>query len=505
MTTYFDIKDFFSQKKYQLIIASDAQPFSHIKTHGQVLTQTPAGGVSVALEPIARAANGIFIARGRTQEDKEASGKDGIIQVTRGTDSYLLKRLFFSPEEIDGYYYGFANQTLWPLSHIAFEQPVFAPLWFGQYQKVNEVYAQTIAKYLDKPSFIFLNDYQLALVPQFLPQKPNSIIGFFWHIPWPTWEIFRILPQKKEILESLLKVDFIAFHRKYQADNFVATVSRELPVRVDQEKGTIYYNNHATVVQSLPMGIDADVIEDLVVHKPSNIISSYVQNLLGLTPKELPLQEIFDSQKVLLGVDRLDYTKGIPLRLLALEEFFTTNPQFIGKVTYVGFLASSREHIQSYKQLKKEVDSLAAAINNKFQTDTWVPIRLLPGIFSRDQLVELYRKAAVCLVTPLDDGMNLVSKEFIIAASTTDNPGMLILSQFAGSATDLGASLIVNPYNTNEVALAIKNALATSAKERKQKITSMSETLKERNVYEWALQFVKHTEQAARENRETSF
>ncbi len=499
MLTFFDLKDYFSENNMQLILAADAEPFVHKTLKGKAIQQVPAGGVSVALEPVAKAAHGIFIARGRTEEDKLATDANGNI-IIPGIDSYTLHPLFFSEEEVDSYYFGFANQTLWPLSHAAFEQPVFNPSWFDGYQRVNEQFARTIDQFATEGSFIWLNDYQLAMVPYYLRPKITSTIALFWHIPWPTWEIFRVLPQKKQLLESLLKTDYIAFHRKYQADNFIDTVNHELPVQMLAEKNTILYQGHATTVQSLPMGIDADILLSLAEPTGTDFAASFIRSLLNITPKELPLEEVFKSTKVLLGVDRLDYTKGLRHRLLAIELLFQKYPQFIGEISYIGFLASSRDRIPSYKALKKEVNDIAKRINKEFGRPDWQPIRLLPGIFSRSELVELYRRCSICLVTPLDDGMNLVSKEFIISASLSDNPGMLVLSQFAGSASDLVSSLIVNPYDIEKVAEAIKIGLEMPREERKKRITQMAATLEERNVYNWALNFVKEAKAAKEEN-----
>lgn len=505
MTSYFDLKDYFLDKPYKLVIASDAEPFVHITKNKEITTRVPAGGVSVALEPVARAAHATFIARGRTDEDKAMTDSKGYLQVNNGPDSYTLRRLFFSTEEIENYYMGYANQTLWPACHIAFEQPGFNPLWWQGYGAVNRKFANAIEEEAKENTFIWINDYQLALVPGMLRKTAKRVVGLFWHIPWPTWEIFRILPHKRMLLESILASDFVGFHRKYQADNFIDTVRNELEVRIDHEKNTIHYKDHATTIQSLPMGIDDDVIKHIAQPEDTGLLSSFVRSMLNIPNNELPLDEVFQKEKVLLGVDRLDYTKGLPHRLKALWRFFEKYPDYRGKVTYVGFAASTREQIPSYKTLRKDVEGIARTINEIFGNRDWQPIHLSPGVYSRSELVELYKHAAATLVTPLDDGMNLVSKEYIVAASLSQNPGMLILSQFAGSATDLRQALIVNPYDTESMADAIHIALKMPSKERKVRIDEMAQTLSEHNVYAWALQFLKDTEAAARENRKISF
>lgn len=503
MTSFLDLQDFFKKLNKQLIIAADAEPVVHEKHKDTISSIIPAGGVGVALEPVSRASKAIYIARGKTETDKEVlNNKNDIILHPNTPDEYMLHRLFFSEEDLNAYYYGFANQTLWPLCHVAFQRPEFNSAWYEGYKRVNKAYADAIKAQIKSPSVVWINDYQLALVPSFLNHPKDTVIGLFWHIPWPTWEVFRILPQKKELLESLLSCDYIAFHRGYQAQNFIKTVERELEVRVDQETSRIYYKNHVTTVKSLPMGIDTDIIKDILEpQQPDTIITAIVRALLGIQAEPKDKQEsdidmFFKQNNVILGVDRLDYTKGLLFRLQALDLFFKEHPKHIGNVSYLGVLSPSREQIPAYKQLKKAVYDLAKEINEKYQTDSWKPIHLVSGVYSRAEILNLYRKAQVCLVTALDDGMNLVSKEFIVAASMSDNPGVLILSQFAGSAIDLTSSLIVNPYNIDEVADAIDKAL-TMPKSEKVKLTQqMDATLEERNVYGWAMKFVREAVEA---------
>ncbi|HEX7042135.1 MAG TPA: trehalose-6-phosphate synthase [Patescibacteria group bacterium] len=508
MTDFIDLENFFKKFDRKLILAADAEPIVHKKEKGKIITQIPAGGVGVALEPIARASNAIYVARGKDEIDKEVLNKNNEVILNPNTrNEFLLKRLFFKDEDFNSYYYGFANQTLWPLCHVAFSRPEFNPDWFEGYKKVNKGYADAIKPYIKQKSLIWINDYQLALVPSFLNKPKDTLIGLFWHIPWPTWEIFRILPQKKEILESLLMCDYIAFHRGYQAQNFIRTVEREFEARVDHETNRLFYKNHATTVTSLPMGIDTDRIKDtLSPYQGESIITTVVKSLLGINnkneqlPKEKDTKEIdefFSKNKVILGVDRLDYTKGLKLRLRALSLFFEKNPKYIGNVSYLGVLSPSREKIPAYERLKKEVFALEKDINEKYKRKDWQPIHLVSGVYNRPEILSLYKKAQVALVTPLDDGMNLVSKEFIVAASTSQDPGVLILSQFAGSSIDLTQSLIINPYDIKEVADAIKKALEMPKSERIKTTEQMERTLEERNVYSWAMKFIKETEETA--------
>lgn len=485
MVSYSDLKDFFKTQNFRMIIAADGETRIAEKKNGMVIEKIPAGGVSIALDPIAKASGAVYIARGKNMDvEKKLEGNKLTIEDTDG--KYVLKRLFFSQEDVNSYYYGFSNQTLWPLCHVAWEKPQFHKLWHEGFKRVNQKFAQSIKEEIKGKTFVWINDYQLCLVPRYLEKTRSTKVAMFWHIPWPRWEVFRILPWKRKILESMLTCNFLAFHRGYQVRNFLDTVRRELEARIDEETNRIYFNGNVTTVKNLPMGIDTDVIKSLI---------KYGENSKGNGSRneEKSIGEYFSKDnKIIIGVDRLDYTKGLRSRLMALDRFFERNSQYIGKVVYVGILAPSREAIPAYVALRKEVEEQARIINKKYGTKDWKPIHLVCKVFSREKVVNFYKKADVCLVTPLDDGMNLVSKEFVVASSYSENPGMLVLSQFAGSAIDLTDALIVNPYNIDEVVGAIKRALEMDQKEKVKRIKKMADVLDEKNVYEWAMEFVRN-------------
>lgn len=332
-----DLKAFFKEQDINVVIAADGETRSHETVNHQLVLRTPAGGVSVGFDALARASSATYIARGKTFDDQLAVDRDGKVHIGFNGDSYTLKRLFLSERDTRDYYYGFSNQTLWPLCHAAFERPVFNKDWFEGYARVNRQFADAIADEIgDKKTFVWINDYQLSLVPTYLGKRKDVAVGFFWHIPWPTWEIFRTLPQKRDILWSLLSCDFLAFHRGYQMRNFMETVSRELEARIDEERGKIYFDEHTLKVMSLPMGIDTDVIESLV--KPQNgegtMLADALRKTLGIkkSPALLrdhdPLHTLFERYKIILGVDRLDYTKGILERLDGIDRFLDLNPEY---------------------------------------------------------------------------------------------------------------------------------------------------------------------------------
>jgi trehalose 6-phosphate synthase/phosphatase len=498
MTSYYDLFDFFKNKNLKMIIAADAETRTSEKKGEKVIEKVPAGGVSIGLDSIARASHAIYIARSKKPLEKSVT--ESRVEVSHPDGNYTLQRLFLNPEESNYYYYGFSNQTIWPLCHVTFQEPVFRKDWYESFIKVNQKFAKQIKAEINGKTFIWINDYQLSLVPKYLERPNNAIVGMFWHIPWPTWEVFRILPQKKELLESLLANDFLAFHRGYHVRNFFETVRRELEARIDEETSKVFYNGHVTTVKNLPMGIDTDIIKSLVnVDGDHGTIAGIMRKIFGVgSEKKDDMDIYFKKYKVVLGVDRLDYTKGIKLRLRAIDKFFEQHPKYIGKAIYLGIMSPSREVIPSYKALKREVEELTDEINKKYERHDWKPIHIVSKTYPRTEVVNLFKKARVCMVTSLDDGMNLVSKEFTVASSLAKDPGMLVLSQFAGSAIDLTESLIINPYNLEEVAAAIKMGLEMDSKEKIKKIKLMTDTLEEKNVYEWAKEFLTNSLSSAR-------
>lgn len=513
MTTFEDLKKSFQDSGYKLIIVADGETRSHEKTKEGTVLKTPAGGVSVSFDAVCRATNATYIARGKTDGDREVVDERGKVEITTPDGDYTLKRLFFSEQEIDEYYFGFSNQTLWPLCHTTFERPIFRQEWYEGYKVVNKRFAEAIQEEIVGKTFVWINDYQLSLVPTYLGKQKDVVVGCFWHIPWPTWETFRIMPYKKDILWSLLSCDYLAFHRNYQVRNFLETVAQEMEARIDRDRNRVFFDENALQVASEPMGVDTDVIKTLVTPQPKQtyLIDMLRQALDIPETKEEekgsktdPLTKYFDKYKVILGIDRLDYTKGLLYRLQAVDAFFANNPEYIEKVIYLGIMSPSREKIPSYKVLRKQVETLASNINKKYATKGWKPLQMIYQTFSRDDIVNFYNKAAANLVTPVDDGMNLVSKEFVIASSTAEDPGMLILSQFAGSALDLTASIIVNPYDVEEVSRAIKKALEMPIEEKKERVDQMISFLDEHNIYEWARNFTQHALHAAGDNKRFS-
>lgn len=494
MSNFSDLQNFFRSKDTQMIIAADAEPRVSIQRNGIMVTENPAGGVAVALDSIAQATNAMYIGRAKNPDEKKTLDRQGSMVIEGTNGNYTLKRLFLDPRDVDNYYAGFSNQALWPLCHIAYEEPHWRDDWYESYKKVNEAYAAAIKKSLrpGKKNFVWINDYHLALVPKYLDRPKNTVVAMFWHIPWPTWEIFRILPYKREILRSLLYCDFLAFHRGYQARNFIQTVDRELQTRQDEETQTVFYHKNTTQIANLPMGIDTDVVRKLIkIGEPDDGLRKAILKTFSAPKKDDSIESNFERYKVIFGVDRLDYTKGLKHRLAALDRFFEKNPGYRGRTKYIGILAPSRESVPAYQRLHADVEELADSINLKYGRKDWKPVHLIYATFKREEIINFYSKADLCVVTPLDDGMNLVSKEFVVASAVSNNPGMLVLSQFTGSAIDLTSALIVNPYDIEKVADAIKTGLEMPKKERVAKMKTMASLLEENNIYEWGTEFIR--------------
>jgi trehalose 6-phosphate synthase len=435
--------------------------------------QRPASGLVTAVEPVMRACGGTWIAHGSGSADRETADARGRMRVPPGEASYTLRRIWLSRAEELGYYYGFANEGLWPLCHIAHVRPVFRDEDWKHYRKVNERFADAVADEAktDDP-VVLIQDYHFALLPLLVRERlPRATIITFWHIPWPNPESFGICPWRTEILEGLLGSTILGFHTRYHANNFLQAVDRFLEARIEYEDSTVSYGGRLTRVESFPISIAwpeqsaGRTVEECKVELRARI---------GVDPKHL----------LGLGVDRLDYTKGIVERLQAVERLFELHPQWIGRFTFVQIAAPSRSTLEEYQRFEAQVRATAARINARFGDAAYEPIRLLIEHHSAESIAEHYRAADVCVVTSLHDGMNLVAKEFI--AARDDERGVLVLSQFAGAARELHEALIVNPYHVEEVAEALHRALSMPAEEQRERMISLRRLVRDFNVYRWA-------------------
>jgi trehalose 6-phosphate synthase len=461
-------------EKKKMIVVSNREPYMHIHSGKEIKCIVPASGMITAMEPILKACSGLWIASGTGDADRETVDKFDRVQVPPDEPKYTLKRLWLTKEEEDHFYYGFSNEGLWPLCHIAHTRPVFRIADWTQYKKVNEAFARAVleeAKDEEQP-FILIQDFHFALLPELIKkEKPNAKVAIFWHIPWPNPESFGICPWQREILHGMLGADLIGFHTQYHCNHFLETVSNVLEARVLWENFSIKMGGQTTIVNPFPISI-AFTMKDYDLLSPRK------------KPSELLAELGLNAQRFGIGVDRIDYTKGIVEKFLAIERFLEKNPSYIGKFTFIQVGAPSRTLLKSYSDMVAAVEHEAARINLRFKAKNWKAILLLKRHHSHEEIAPFYSSADFCMVTSLHDGMNLVAKEFI--ASRSHNDGTLILSRFAGASRELPGAIIINPYDTERSADSIKLALEMTAEEQNQRMRQMRLTVVRYNIFSWA-------------------
>ncbi|MFH1854135.1 MAG: trehalose-6-phosphate synthase [Candidatus Omnitrophota bacterium] len=461
---------------YLLIIASNREPYIHMHKKSNIICQRSAGGVVTALDPVMKACSGLWVAHGSGDADRETVDKNDKLQVPPDDPEYTLRRVWLTKEEEDGYYYGFANEALWPLSHITYTRPQFEELDWRMYEKVNRKFADAILKEVGhKKAFVWIQDYHMALLPKFLKEDAGSniITAHFWHIPWPNPEVFRICPKRKEILEGLLANDLLGFHIRYHCENFIATVEKEIETRIDRERFSVVKGGHETLIRPFPIGVDYEYIERL---SNSKEIKEYMQSL-----KE---EFLLNYDFIMLGLDRIDYTKGIPERLRAIDRFLEKYPEYKGRFVFIQMGRLSRLHIPAYKNLNDEINALVEEINWKHSHEGWQPILFVRRHLNYPEVMAFCRLADICIVSPLHDGMNLVAKEYV--STRADASGVLVLSQFTGSARELDGAVMINPYDIEEFADKIKEAVSMDRDEAKSRMIKMREQVSRNNIYRWA-------------------
>lgn len=464
-------------KATRMVVVSNRQPYVHTYEGDRVVWRRPAGGVVVALDPVLRVAKGSWVAAGQTEADRNALDEEGRVRVPPEDPQYTLRRVWLSKEQEEGYYYGFSNEVFWPLCHATFVRPIFRAADWQHYQAVNRVFADAALQEAGPGrALVWTQDYHLALCPQILKAaRPEMSVAHFWHIPWPNPEIFRICPWRREILEGLLGSDLLGFHIRYHCDNFLATVANELEAKIIGEQSAVQYRGHTTLVRPFPISIDYHrIVEDLQSTEVKEE-TRRIERLLGGRPEFLAI-----------GVDRVDYTKGIVERLQAIDRFLDRYPRYLGRFVYLGIGAPSRVPIPAYKHLRSEIAQLVEEVNWKYGTESWQPVVLLDQQVSYPRVLAYLAMADLCLVTALHDGMNLVAKEFITAQQKED-PGVLVLSQFTGAARELVEALQINPYDIEGSSEAIRRGLEMSQDERARRCRWLQEQIRDHDIYRWAL------------------
>ncbi len=466
----------------RLVVVSNREPYIHSDIGGEISCEQPASGVASGLDAVLRACGGVWVAHGGGTADRRMVDAHDRVRVPPQQPRYTLKRVWLTAEEEAGYYYGFANEGLWPLCHAVATRPRFVHADWTAYARVNEKFAQAVLTEIGTaPAVVWIQDYHFALLPRLLKDaRPDLLVAQFWHIPWPQPEAFRLCPWKNDLLQGLLANDLLGFHLRSYCDNFLATVGRELAVRVDRERSVVLHRAGAeTVVRPFPMSTDFSTLARQAESAAVRDEATRIQRTYGL-----------QGRRICLGLDRVDYTKGIPERLRAVDRLFSKYPRYRRHLVFLQAGPESRGRLPHYQALNAEIRALVDDINHRHGTTDWTPILLLRQHFPLTQVLALYRLAEVCVVSALHDGMNLVAKEYV--AAKNDEAGVLVLSQFTGAARELQQALLINPHDRETFADTLARALEMAADERAHRMRALRDTVAEHNIYRWAGQ-VLHT------------
>jgi trehalose 6-phosphate synthase len=463
----------------EVIAVSNREPYIHNRVDGAVVLQVPASGLVAALEPVMRACGGKWIAHGSGSADHETVDAHDRIAVPPASPAYTLRRVWLSEEEQEGYYYGLANEGLWPLCHIAFVRPTFRQEDWEQYVAINRRFAEAVIKEASRPDpIVLVHDYHFALLPRMVRERlPNATIVTFWHIPWPNAETFGICPWREEIIHGLLGSTILGFHTQFHCNNFLEGTDRFVESRIDREHSSVTVGGREAMIRPYPISIEWPPAA-LAAQAPVADCRNAVSWRLGLPP----------AARIVVGIERFDYTKGILDRMQAVDRLLRLRPAWKGRLVFVQAAAPTRSKLSAYGTLQKEAERLADEINARHGGDGYKPIVLVARHHEPDEVYELFRAADACIVSSLHDGMNLVAKEFV--AARDDEQGVLILSNFAGASRELNEALIVNPYDTQAMAEALERALLMPEAEQRERMRLMRDVLRVRNVYRWAGQML---------------
>ena len=477
------MRDHFGSSR--IFAVSNREPYVHVRKGREIQCMVPPSGLVTAIEPVLRACDGVWVASGSGNADKETVDQFDRLRVPPDDPRYTLRRVWLTQEEESRYYDGFANEGLWPLCHNAHTSPIFRPADWEAYQRVNERFAAALLEEMEGSvdPIVFVQDYHFALLPRLVKTaRPDARVAIFWHIPWPNTEAFLICPWGAEILDGLLGADLIGFHIPLHCTNFLAAVDSVFEARTDREHATVSRLGHVTTVRPYPISV---AFTGASIRPSAEPVDEKNEEANRATERNLLLKEFgLRADSLAVGVDRLDYTKGIVQRLLALEHLLETHPWHWERLTLVQVASPSRTRIPAYEELHRRVNEEVARINQRFQTARWRPIVLIERQADHHEIERWYRAADLCLVTSLHDGMNLVAKEFV--AARDDEDGVLILSKFTGASVELRDALLVNPYDIVGVAEAMHRGLEMGRDERRERMQRMRRQVMENNIYHWA-------------------
>lgn len=474
----------------EVLVVSNREPYIHNRTNGEIVLQIPASGLVAALEPVVRACGGTWIAHGSGSADRETADRNDRLRVPPASPTYSLRRVWLTDEEQEGYYYGLANEGLWPLCHIAFVRPVFRESDWAYYVRINERFADAVVSEAttDAP-IVLVQDYHFALLPRMIRNRlPKATIITFWHIPWPNSETFSICPWREEIINGLLGSTILGFHTQFHCNNFIEATDRFIESRIDREHASVTLRGHETLIRPYPISIEWPPAA-LAEQAPIRECRDAVKQRLSLAA----------DARIAVGIERFDYTKGILDRIRAIDNLLTRQPEWRGKLVFIQAAAPTRSKLDAYSAIQIEATQLAEEVNARHGSESYKPILLVIRHHEPAEVFELFRAADICVVSSLHDGMNLVAKEFV--AARDDERGILVLSSFAGASRELSEALIVNPYDTHGMAEALVIALKMPEAEQRDRMRLMRDLVRQRNVYRWAAQMLLDAARLRRRDR----
>lgn len=477
MTDYPTNENALIGKNVRLIVVSNREPYIHKRTGNRVNVEKPAGGLTSALDDVLQASGGTWVAWGSGNADRDFVDQRSRISVPPDRQSYTLRRVWLSQQEVDNYYYGYANQVLWPLSHITLDRVFYRKNFWEHYARANRVFADAVIDEAVGGDLVWIHDYHLCLVPRMLRERaPALTIAYFWHIPWPDWSVFRACPQSREILEGLLANDLIGFQVPLFARNFMDCVRESLDADIDYRRRTVTYGGRTTRFSAFPISVDFEKFETMAAAPRT---ARFVQTLRA--------RHHLRDVRVGIGVDRLEYTKGLLKRLQAIELFFERYAKFRQRFTFIQIAVPTRMR-EPYLSYGKTVEGMIERINRRFSQEAWKPIIYINTKVEHEDLAAYYRMADVAVISSVYDGMNLVAKEYI--ASQIDENGALILSEFAGAAEELDGALLVNPYDLEEFSDRIRLALLMPREEQRARMNSLRRQVREHTIHDWVRAFL---------------
>ncbi len=454
-----------------LAVISNRGAYTFAEENGKLKTTRSVSGLVSAVEPVLTSNKGIWVSWcGRLDNNRNSRGI--LAAIPTGQSQYNVQEVILNEKEYNAYYHGFSNSTLWPLAHQMIDKCVFEGEYWHAYRRVNYIFARITALVTQQDDLFWVHDYHLMLVPKLLRRYyPLARIAFFWHIPFPPPEVFQLLPWGKQLLQGLLKSDLVAFHTRSYVNNFLACVERYFPAKINQEKGTIRLRDRRIMVRDLPVGIDWRRFEQLASDPQIRLRANQIRHAIG-------------SEYLLLGIDRLDYTKGIPEKIKALGEFLKRYPKYRGRVSLLQIGVPTRNGVDTYDLYRQKIAQVVGEINGLYdQGYGAVPVRYLNRSLDEKELVAHYLAADVMMVTPVRDGLNLVAKEFV--ASRNDGNGVLLLSTYAGAAEQLDGALLANPYDYEQLAVKIKKALEMSAAEKQEHLKVLKQSVMNKDIQWW--------------------